>query len=391
MLEKQAHLSEILELLTRELDVPAELFQKAVNVYRELGAWIEEDSRSRFQADGLIYPQGSVRLGTMVRPIKDEDDYDIDLVYRRDLRKASITQAELVTSTGDQLEDYLKHLASLGRVVPSLEPGKRCWTLMFADFHMDVLPALPDDEAAESEDNYLRDQIHITDRELREWQSSNPKGYANWFDDQNPKPVQVWLEKYAAEARVDVEDVPRGMAKTPLRRGVQLLKRHRDIFYRGNPDDKPISIIITTLAAQAYNGETTMYEVLNNLARNMAGHIELRDGVYWVENPVNPEENFADRWETHPQRATRFFDWLKDVEDALQVAANQEGLQKVASSLSESFGEGAVGRAVSSYGESMRRQRENGKLKMAATTGTLGTAGNIKVKAHNFFGKDSQS
>lgn len=39
--------------------------------------------------------------------------------------------------------------------------------------------------------------------------------------------------------------------KTPLQRAVQILKRHRDIMFAGD-EDKPVSIIITTLAAKAY-------------------------------------------------------------------------------------------------------------------------------------------
>ena len=57
---------------------------------------------------------------------------------------------------------------------------------------------------------------------------------------------------------------------------------------------KPISIIITTLAAQAYRGETDLQETTLGLLDRMLGlinHETLR-----VPNPVNPEEDFADKW-----------------------------------------------------------------------------------------------
>lgn len=45
-----------------------------------------------------------------------------------------------------------------------------------------------------------------------------------------------------------------------LQRIVQILKRHRDIMFNGD-EDKPISIIITTLASRAYRGETNLSKV----------------------------------------------------------------------------------------------------------------------------------
>ena len=36
-----------------------------------------------------------------------------------------------------------------------------------------------------------------------------------------------------------------------------------------------------------------------------------RGGVYWIENPTDRSENFADRWETHPERREAFFSWLE--------------------------------------------------------------------------------
>ena len=44
--------------------------------------------------------------------------------------------------------------------------------------------------------------------------------------------------------------------------GRLILKRHRDNWSKDNPDLKPISIILTTLAARAYNGETDIVAAL---------------------------------------------------------------------------------------------------------------------------------
>ena len=55
-----------------------------------------------------------------------------------------------------------------------------------------------------------------------------------------------------------VDDVPDALIRTPLQRAIQILKRHRDMRFLEHKCEeyKPISIIITTLAASAYQNET---------------------------------------------------------------------------------------------------------------------------------------
>ena len=52
---------------------------------------------------------------------------------------------------------------------------------------------------------------------------------------------------FAKENKLEIEDVPTYRVKTPLQMAIQLLKRHRDIYFQNNNENAPISIIITTL------------------------------------------------------------------------------------------------------------------------------------------------
>ena len=61
----------------------------------------------------------------------------------------------------------------------------------------------------------------------------------------------------------------------------------------------------------AYNGQDTIGEALRSILRNMHLFIEERGGVKWVANPVNPMENFADKWLEAPEKKTKFFSWLE--------------------------------------------------------------------------------
>ena len=75
-------------------------------------------------------------------------------------------------------------------------------------------------------------------------------------------------------------------------------------------DDKPISIILTTLAAHAYQQEQTISDALYSIIDRMDKYIEYRSGVAWIANPTDPAENFADRWQKYPVRKKAFQEWL---------------------------------------------------------------------------------
>ena len=102
--------------------------------------------------------------------------------------------------------------------------------------------------------------------------------------------------------------------RTPLQQATQLLKRHRDTRYAGD-GDKPISIIVSTLVAKAYTGESDVYAALRSIIPpRMRAEIGAKGGRYWIANPVNPRENFADKWEETPRKAKVFHEWLESVE-----------------------------------------------------------------------------
>lgn len=79
--------------------------------------------------------------------------------------------------------------------------------------------------------------------------------------------------------------------KLPLQRVVQILKRHRDMMFEG-ADNKPISIIITTLASRAYNKQENIIEALVDVVNNMERFIEVRRDKYtnvpykFIGNPL---------------------------------------------------------------------------------------------------------
>ena len=301
---------------------------------------------------------------------------------RRDLVKSSTTQAALKADCGTGITGYVQ-TNPVGS--PTRKEGGRCWTLDYPGepFHMDVLPAIPNTDAGGN-------AIWLTDRQLREWQPSNPIDYADWFH-------SVMRQDFIRESdflakRMDVAAVPDWQVKTPLQRTVQALKRHRDMHFAKSPKDKPASIIITTLAARAYAGGGTLYEVLTDVSAKMPALVEVRNGIYWVANPVQQDENFADRWRHHPGRDRAFFEWMEQVyADVTGYGADLgSGLDRVLQKIALTFGERSAQRAGQSIGTDAARAREAGRLGMAAGSGLLAAAPAVwpsrPVPQHTFHG-----
>lgn len=322
------------------LDIPDELHEEAVERYTDLGEYLEEQDTKLGRQAPLIFPQGSFRIGTVIKPLADTDDYDIDLAYRRELRKESTTQERLKTEAGANLKGFQKHKESQREEVPELAERRRCWRLIYKGrFHMDVLPALPNELSTPH-------GLWITDRQLRAWQSSNPIEYSDWFMSRMANVFAQRKREYAAAMNANVEEVEDWRVKTPLQRVVQLLKRHRDVHFRDDCERKPVSIIITTLAARGYAGETDLLVALKNAAAGMPSHIRTIGGKYFVENPVHPAENFADRWNEDHELPKRFFAWIQRLQRDLSLAESMIDGSSVKRLFDPCFGSTAVAKAL---------------------------------------------
>lgn len=109
-----------------------------------------------------------------------------------------------------------------------------------------------------------------------------------------------------------------------MQRAVQLLKRHRDVYFKGSLDTRPASIILTTLAAWAYNNEPDLTDAVASIVNGMKSHIEYKDGKYYVMNPAEDGENFAEKWNEDSARRDAFFGWLKKVETDFAFLSKQK-------------------------------------------------------------------
>ncbi|HCS77937.1 MAG TPA: hypothetical protein DIW05_09720 [Syntrophaceae bacterium] len=330
------------------LDIPDHVYEDATLKYEDVGNWLGAEDSELFNYAPDIYVQGSFRLGTVVRPISAKDEYDIDLVCHLSINKENISQKDLKEMVGMRLKKR-KDLAEI------LKPSRRCWILEYPtgnhmpNFHMDILPAIP---------NIARQPtgILLTDTELKLWQKSNPKAYADWFYERMKVIFQERRAAFAESIQANIEDVPAWQVKTPLQTAVQILKRHRDIYFLDKQDLKPVSIIITTLAALSYENQPSVYDALIGIMQKIEtnwgkkGFVEYRNGKWWVANPVDDDENFADKWNEYPARRESFLAWLKKVQRDLNAAITSRNFNESAETLAPVLGRSTIARAAQNIG-----------------------------------------
>ena len=156
-----------------------------------MGEWFHRDCSSIRELDPEVYSQGSFRLGTVIPPLLEGEEYDLDLVVKVLKKKCEVSPKELKNLIGVEVKSYSE--AQCFKESP--EEGKRCWTQSYQDsvnFHMDILPSIPEEEArvnslisAGVPAVLAQKAIAITDNTHQdyesvpsEWPSSNSKGYA---------------------------------------------------------------------------------------------------------------------------------------------------------------------------------------------------------------------
>lgn len=369
-------INEIYENIADELNISDSVFENAEKSYKALGEYLENNIDG-YKID--VFPQGSMNLGTLIKPLSEDDDYDLDAVCKvyydfddpKDLK-------DLIGNTLKKSERYSKLLT---------DEGKRCWTLKYSEgshFHMDILPAIPNDIKNKS--------IKITHKEdnVYRYIISNPEAYAEWFsklqENERKNLYRVRNQQFSNK----VEDLRKFGIRTTLQKTIQLLKRHRDVKYMNASKEerecKPISIIITTLIGKMYSGTEDIVDLITKFCTSYESYIEQdSNGNYIISNPVNNSENFADKWNIYPERRNAFFKWIADLRYDLitnnfmifdDITEKTEHLKKV-------FGSTVISNVFENRNSVVSERYIDRKNVATLTTNKTDT----KVKDHTFFGK----
>lgn len=317
-------LDDLLVRIGQKLQLDDTRRERAKKSYETINNILINDVNITNGCDATIYAQGSYSIGTTVKPIKD-GEYDLDFVFRIEkVWNASMDENQILQAIKASIESDKTYQ---GKV----ELKNRCVRVNYVgDFHLDILPAYP-------YNNLDSEFLKIPDRNLGTWVDTSPKLFTNWFNKiaENHKPIELF-------EKADIEKLPETEPynhKPALKIAVQLLKRYKSIFFEKDEEFETQSIIITTLAADSYNGTNSEIEALKGFVTYVENKIKKNNGVLIVENPQNPNEKFTDKWKEKVGMAEafdKFFSELKKKVYSLEKSANPTELFVL---LDEMFGE----------------------------------------------------
>lgn len=382
----------LLDQLCQQIEITESQYQSASSRYEAVGTWLAESTSPQlFRAK--IYPQGSIALGTAIKPI-GHNEFDVDLVCHIPDLPATSNAHAVKMLIGNRLKEH-------GTYRGMLEEKKRCWRINYAnEFHLDITPSISNPRCHQGGEL-------VPDRLLAQWKPTNPKGYIARFEQYASIQPRFYLAEAAMDkafADADIAPLPSQPESKPLlKRIIQLLKRHRDHMFIGRSREEfaPISVIISTLAGRAYAKCATQqvhsdaFDLISAVISEMPSFIkvEIRAGqrFYIIENETTAGENFADKWNSDERLASAFYEWHKNVLESIESLLSVEGVDNFSESLSKNFGANKeqVRDTVASITNPISNARITGRLIVAPTLGLVTTPvlGSVSVPKNTFFGR----
>ena len=123
--EKQRELNKLFLNVAENLDITETQFNNLTRSYNAVGKYLEEDPNFK-DYQPVVTPQGSLRLGTIIQPITEDGDIDVDLVFRLIGKHPYWTQKHIKQMVGQRLKAHGTYCEMLDK-----EEGRRCWTLLY--------------------------------------------------------------------------------------------------------------------------------------------------------------------------------------------------------------------------------------------------------------------
>lgn len=323
--------------------------------YNAVAAWLMAPGSPFALANPQIYSQGSLRIGTTVRP-RGRNEFDLDLVLELQLVVAANADPMKVL---DAVERRLRESAVYRDMV---ERKNRCIRLNYSgEFHLDILPGVPNAAANNG-------AILVPDCEACAWKHSNPKGYAEWYEErrrteEEHRRILDGLEPLPASA--STAETP------PLTRSVQLIKRWRDVAYESDPSLAPISIVLTTLSATHYGRQLSESAAIAHILACTVNSIPSQ-GRLVVYNPTNHLEDLSERW-SDPKLYEAFVRGIRGLQAQWSRLLTLQGLANIVPALEALFGPDVVQRALRDEVSRLEEARAQQKVGIG-TSGMVITA-----------------
>lgn len=137
---EQKKYSDFLENLADSLDLTEEQYLFAKGKYQALGNFLNEPGSLLSKYNPQVLLQGSIKLGTCIRPVIEDDEFDVDMTCKLHSTYPA-KQLDLKTLIYNRLCEDHKYEEKLDK------EKQRCWRLKYPErykFHLDLVPALQD-------------------------------------------------------------------------------------------------------------------------------------------------------------------------------------------------------------------------------------------------------
>ena len=367
----RSYLETILLGICDNLQLAPSLYTQATERYTTIAKTIQQDPAFN-QITLNMYPHGSFRLKTTVKPLSD-DEFDLDFV------------AELPSVAAMTPHELYNHIVRILRTDGihnnMVELKKRCVRVNYAnDFHMDIMPGkLISPETKE---------IIVPDHELKGWNHhSNPIGFADWFERQAKTRIlfemsEFWKFQHNIEKVTDQEVTEQ---LEPLRRAVQLVKRYRDIFCEKSNTEPVRSIVICTMMGSIASFTGNTLQIIENFCNYVNGLIAESNGEpFIVKNPV-VDEVLTEKWK-EGSNYQDFVSMMKSLTDDVNVLKTLSTNSDINALVKEMFGEAITNLVLTNYAKKLSETRAAGKLNIDPN-GVLTThATGIPVRKNTFYG-----
>ena len=325
---------EFTEFLRDEVNLNQGRLDRLETAVRAVNAYLK-DNLAGYQK---MERQGSYALGTLIKPVDDNDEYDADI--------------QIVITPNPQWEakDYVlavnRTLAGNQTYADKLRLKTRCVTADYAgDFHLDVVPRVT-----------INGKHYVCNRIDNKCEETDGNGYRDWFNEKNR------------------------ITGGNLKRVVRLLKHLRD--HKNSFTAK--SILLTTLAGntirptdEGTEAVSTVADTLETVLSRMNDYLQQHPNMPEIKNPILATENFNRHWDQ--RRYANFRSRVQSYAGTAKLAKAEPTAEKAIKVWQELFGDtfGKGGNSGSANGGSNgvgSRARSGQSSSRSASTSAAGAA-----------------
>ena len=281
--------------------------------------------------------QGSYAHKTIIKPVRDDDEFDADILIF--IRDANFNPNQFETDYVSTIYDVFK---GTDKYSGKVKRNSRCVTINYAgDFHLDVVPCIEHHKTC-----------YICNRKDKKYEKTDGDGYKSWLIKKN-----------------------KVIGKNNFRKTTRLLK-----FLRDHKDNFSVkSILLTTmLGDQVSSSEkdsdnfSDLTTTLKTLSNRLNNFLQKNAVMPAIDNPVMPIENFNRHWNQmkYSNFREKFSIYTKKINEAFEEKDHNESVRKWRKLFGDEFGK-------------LKDSKKSIKASSALGVGVIPTVAATKIHASN--------